>query len=77
MSRKIDTDSWEYKFVQIKRTRPKDFNKQMRMNWGMRRRMVDYLSAFHTHYLSLVDYAEAHRDGTLTFHFFDGTEIKG
>ena len=28
-------------------------------------------------WLSLVDYAEAHRDGTLTFHFFDGTEIKG
>lgn len=25
--------------------------------------------------LSLVDCAEAHRDGTLTFHFFDGTEI--
>ena len=58
MSRKIDTDSLEYKFVQIKRTRPKDFNKKMRMNWGMRRRMVDYLSAFHTHYLSLVDYAD-------------------
>lgn len=28
-------------------------------------------------WLSLVDYAEVHRDGMLTFHFFDGTEIKG
>ena len=27
-------------------------------------------------WLSLVDYAEVHRDGTLVFHFFDGTEIK-
>ena len=26
-------------------------------------------------WLSLVDYAEVHRDGTLTFHFLDGTEI--
>ena len=26
-------------------------------------------------WLSLVDYAEVHRDGTLTFHFFYGTEI--
>ena len=26
-------------------------------------------------WLSLVDCAEVHRDGTLTFHFFDGTEI--
>ena len=25
-------------------------------------------------WLSLVDYVEVHRDGTLTFHFFDGTE---
>ena len=57
MSRKIDTDSWEYKFMLIKRTRPKDFSKKMRMNWGMRRRMVDYLYAFHMHYISLVDYA--------------------
>ena len=28
-------------------------------------------------WMSLVDYAEVHRDGTLTFHFFDGTEISG
>ena len=28
-------------------------------------------------WLSLVDYAEVHRDGMLTFHFFDGTEING
>ena len=27
-------------------------------------------------WLSLVDYAEVHRDGTLAFHFYDGTEIK-
>lgn len=26
-------------------------------------------------WLALVDYAEVHRDGTLTFHFFDGTAI--
>ena len=58
MSRKIDTDSWEYKFMLIKKTRPKDFSKKMRMNWGMRRRMVDYLYAMHTHYISLVDYAD-------------------
>ena len=58
MSRKIDTDSWEYKFMLIKRTRPKDFSKKMRMNWGMRRRMVDYLYAMHMHYISLVDYAD-------------------
>lgn len=58
MSRKIDTDSWEYKFMLIKRTRPKDFSKKMRMNWGMRRRMVDYLYAMRMHYMSLVDYAD-------------------
>ena len=48
MSRKIDTDSWEYKFMLIKRTRPKDFSKKMRMNWGMRRRMVDYAGKLNT-----------------------------
>ena len=26
-------------------------------------------------WLALVNYAEAHRSGALTFHFFDGTEI--
>ena len=58
MSRKIDTNCWEYKFMLIKRTRPKDFSKKMRMNWGMRRRMVDYLYAFHMHYLAVVGYAD-------------------
>ena len=67
MSRKIDTNCWEYKFGQIKKTRPKDFSKKMRMNWGMRRRMVDYLYAFHMHYLSVVGYADKLANYVRTF----------
>jgi hypothetical protein len=67
MSRKIDTDSWEYKFMLIKKTRPNYFSKKMRMNWGIRRRMVDYLYAFHMHYISLVEYTDKMKALVSTF----------
>lgn len=77
MSRKIDTDSWEYKFMLIKRTRPKDFSKKMRMKWGMRRRMVDYLYAMHMHYMSLVDYADKLNTFVRTFGGCTPSEVCG
>lgn len=77
MSRKIDTNCWEYKFGQIKKTKPKDFSKKMRMNWGMRRRMVDYLYAFHMHYLAVVGYADKLANYVRTFSGCTPSEICG
>lgn len=68
MSRKIDPNCWEYKFLQLKNMKPKDFKKAMRMKWGMRRRMVDYLYAMQMHYVSLVDYASKLSEFVGTFH---------
>lgn len=75
MSRKIDTNCWEYKFMLIKRTRPKDFSKKMRMSWGMRRRMVDYLYAFHMHYLAVVGYADKLAQYVRTFSGCTPTDV--
>ncbi len=77
MSRKIDVNCWEYQFNQIKRTKPRDFSKKMRMNWGMRRRMVDYLYAMHMHYLSLVDYADKLAKYVRTFSGCTPTDVIG
>lgn len=74
MSRKIDTNCWEYK---LKQTRPKDFSKKMRMKWGMRRRMVDYLYAMHMHYMSLVDYADKMNAFVKTFGGCTPSEVCG
>lgn len=75
MSRKIDTNCWEYKFAQIKKTRPKDFSKKMRMDWGMRSRMADYLYAMHTHCMKLADYSDKLAKFVRTFSGCTPTEI--
>lgn len=78
MSRKIiDKNCWEYQFAQIKKTRPKDFNKKMRMDWGLRSRLADYMYAMHTHYLELADYADKLAKYVRTFSGGTPTEICG
>ena len=67
MSRNIDTNSWEYKFAQLRKEKPKDFKKAMRMNWSMRKRMVDYLGALRMHYCKCLEYYDKLCDFRATF----------
>ena len=77
MKKGIDKDSWEYKFAEIKKTRPKDFQKAYRMNWGVHKRMVDFMYALYLHYCEWVRYVDSLEKFYDSFHGCIPCEVCG